>query len=95
VLAGTRCRLLDVDDELPYKTPTARPPLRHRYFHWWRLNDRFWSRAFIEPMKDPQRLINRRETQNAEIIDRGMPKVFTKEGAIVTTRPGCRSRTSS
>jgi hypothetical protein len=51
------------------------------YFHWWRLNDRFYSRAFIEPMKDPQRLINRRETQNAEIIDRGMPKVFTKEGA--------------
>lgn len=83
VLASNRMKLLDVAPELPYQAPDGTRRSGVTYFHWWRLNDRFPSRSFIEPMKDPQRLINRRETQNAEIIDRGMPKVFTQEGDLV------------
>jgi hypothetical protein len=83
VMASNRMKLLDVAPELPYQAPDGTRRSGVTYFHWWRMNDRFYSRSFIEPMKDPQRLINRRETQNAEIIDRGMPKVFTQEGDLV------------
>lgn len=75
-------RLVHIDPALPYKSPDGTPRSGIAYFHWWRLNDRFWGRSFIQPMKDPQRLINRRKTQVAEIIDRGMPKVFTTEGTL-------------
>lgn len=83
VLGSNQLKLLSVKDELPYQAPDGTPRSGITYFHWWRLNDRFYSRSFVEPMKDPQRLINRRETQNAEIIDRGMPKVFTEEGTLL------------
>lgn len=83
VFATNQMKLLDVEQKLPYKAPDGTPRSGIAYFHWWRLNDRFWSRSFIQPMKDPQRLINRRETQNAEIIDRGMPKVITVEGTLI------------
>lgn len=88
VLASNQYTLLDVTEELPYVSPDGTPKSGIEYFHWWRLDDRFWSRSLIEPMKDPQRLINRRETQNAEIIDRGMPKVFTVEGTLVHNPQG-------
>jgi hypothetical protein len=58
------------------------------YFHWWRLTDRFASRAFVEALKDPQRLINRRKTQNLEIIDRGMPKLIVRQGDWPGTTTG-------
>lgn len=82
VFATNQYKLLHTDSALPYKAPDGTPRSGIAYFHWWRLNDRFWSRSFIQPMKDPQRLINRRETQITEIIDRGMPKVFTTEGTL-------------
>lgn len=83
VLASNRMKLVHLEPKLPYEAPDKTRRSGVTYFHWWRLNDRFFSRAFVEPMKDPQRLINRRETQNAEIIDRGMPKVFTNEGDLI------------
>ncbi len=50
------------------------------YLHWWRRADRFYSRSFVEPLKDPQRIINRRKTQSIEIVDRGMPKLIVRRG---------------
>lgn len=87
-LASNQVVLLDVQDRFPYQGPDGTPRTGISYFHWWRLNDRFYSRAFIEPLKDPQRLINRRKVQMAEIIDRGMPKVFLEEGSLPETPAG-------
>lgn len=88
VIASNQYRLLDVSESLKYEAPDGTKRSGISYFHWWRLDDRFHSRAFIEPMKDPQRMINERETQNVEIIERGMPKVFMKEGAVVHNPAG-------
>lgn len=82
VLGGNRMLVLEETNELPYLAPDGTRRSGIHYFHWWRLNDRFWSRAFIENLKDPQRMINRRKRQIGEIIDRGMPKVFVEEGTL-------------
>lgn len=82
VIASNQYKLLDFQDELPYQTPGGEYHSGVVYLHWWRLNDRFYSRSFIEPLKDPQRIINRRETQNLEIIDRAMPRTYVKQGDL-------------
>jgi hypothetical protein len=46
------------------------------FFRWWPVAKRFWGRAFIEPGMEPQRNLNKRETQVDDIIDRGMPKIY-------------------
>ena len=80
VIASNEYKLLDFTPELPYQTPDGCPHSGVVYLHWDRKNDRFYSRAWIEPLKDPQRLINRRKTQNTEIIDRAMPRHYVKQG---------------
>lgn len=80
VIASNEYKLLDFTEELPYQTPDGEPHSGIVYLHWDRKNDRFYSRAWIEPLKDPQRLINRRKTQNTEIIDRAMPRHYVKQG---------------
>lgn len=82
ILGGREHRLLHIDDHLPCKAPDGTYVSGIAYFHWWKVTGRFWSRSLVEALKDPQRIINRRKTQNAEIIDRGMPKVFVEEGSL-------------
>lgn len=82
-LAGNDHTLLRVTPQLPYKDCDGGHRTGISYMHWWRVTGRFWGRALIEPLKDPQRLIDRRRTQNAEIIDRGMPKTFAAEGSPI------------
>ena len=82
VIASNEYKLLDFTDELPYQTPDGEPHSGVVYLHWDRKNDRFYSRAWIEPLKDPQRLINRRKTQNTEIIDRAMPRHYVRMGDL-------------
>lgn len=48
-------------------------------FRWWPVPKRFWGRAFIEPGMEPQRTLNKRETQVDDIIDRGLPKVYLEK----------------
>jgi hypothetical protein len=79
VFGGPNLELLDVKEGLPY-TLDKMPHTGVVYLHWWRLSDRFQSRSFIEGQKDPQRIINRRKTQNVEIIDRSMPKLIVGKG---------------
>lgn len=82
VFASNQWTPMNIRDELAYKLPGGEYHSGVRYLHWWRLNDRFYSRAFIEPLKDPQRIINRRETQNTEIVDRTMPRTYVEKGSM-------------
>lgn len=82
VIASNNYKLLSFTDQLPYQRPNGEYHAGVVYLHWWRLNDRFYSRAFTEPLRDPQRIINRRKTQKTEIIDRGMPGWFAREGDV-------------
>lgn len=82
IIASNEYKLLDFTPSLPYKTADGCYHSGVVYFHWDRKNDRFYSRAWIEPLKDPQRIINRRKTQETEIIDRAMPRTFVKDGDL-------------
>lgn len=81
-LAGKNKTLLRVTPKLPYQKLDGTWCSGIVYFHWWRLNDRFYSRSFIEGLKDPQRMINRRRTQSIEIGDRSMPNLMVTEGQL-------------
>lgn len=82
ILGGQQMNLLSVRDELPCVGPDGEYRSGITYFHWWRVSGRFWSRSLVEALKDPQRLLNRRKTQNAEIVDRGMPMLLVREGSL-------------
>lgn len=88
VLASAAMKLADVQPQLPYKTVNGEWRSGIHYFHWWRLNDRFYSGSLIEALKDPQRMINRRKTQMMEIIDRGMPFILVEEDTVPQKRQG-------
>lgn len=79
VLGGSDFTVLDTQKGLEYEVG-KKPHTGVVYFHWWRLSDRFQSKSFVEPLRDPQRIINRRKTQNVELVDRGMPKLLTRKG---------------
>jgi hypothetical protein len=83
VLAGNSYRLLQVQEKLDYQKPNGDFHTGIVYLHWQRLDDRFQSRAFIENLKDGQRTINEIKTTQLEILWRGLPKVFTKEGDLI------------
>jgi hypothetical protein len=78
-IAGTEFIVCDAQDELPYKLGDEYDS-GIRYFHWWRASHRFRSRGIVQGMEDPQRVLNRRKTQNVEIFDRGMPKMIARKG---------------
>lgn len=88
VLGSNQHVLLDVQQQLDYQKPDGTPHSGVVYLHWWRQDDRFFSRGFIEPMKDPQRAINEMKTVSIEIVRRGLPKVFTEQGALVHNPQG-------
>src|SRR6266536_1447261 len=72
-------RLLEQTNELPYKRPNGDYHSGIVYFHYWRVEGRFWGRALIEPGKGIQRTYNKRSQQEQLTIDRGQPKVFAEE----------------
>jgi hypothetical protein len=74
--------LLDVANELPYDDAPYGARSGLTYFHWNKLPGRFWSRAFIEPGIEPQKVRNKRLTQIGESIDRGQPKVYAVQGDL-------------
>lgn len=88
IIASNQHVILDVQDHLDYQLPNGDWHTGVEYFHWWRLLDRFYSRAFIEPMKDPQREINMLKTFGSEIIARGGPKVFLREQDMLENPQG-------
>lgn len=88
VLAGNQYRLLQVEEQLDYQRPNGDWHSGLVYLHWQRCDDRFQSRAFIENLKDGQRTLNEVKTTQLEILWRGLPKVFTKEGDLIHTPTG-------
>ncbi len=78
--------VLSVDDQLPLSADPYGPRSGLTYFRWQPLEGRFWGRAFIEPGIGPQKIRNKRRSQQNEIIDRGLPKVYVEEGAIQADR---------
>ena len=88
ILAGTRLLPLKFDNRLPYQAPDGTYRSGLAYFHWWRVTGRFWSRGLVENMKDVQRGINKRRTQQNEIIDRGMPYVIVEKDSAALDREG-------
>jgi hypothetical protein len=88
VLASNNYVLLDVQEQLDYQLPDETPHTGVVFLHWNRLDDSFYSQAFVEPLKDPQRTINELKTAQLEITWRGMPKVFTKEGDLINNPTG-------
>ncbi len=76
--------LLDSYGELPYGETSAKAARSGiSYFRYWTVPQRFWGRGLIEPGIGPQRIRNKRLAQIDEIIDRGLPKVYVEEGALV------------
>jgi hypothetical protein len=85
----TEQRLLDDIPSLPYPDTGARPASTGiTYFSYWPVAGRFWGRAFVEPGIGPQRIRNKRLTQNDEIIDRSLPKVYVRRGSKVKAPTG-------
>lgn len=80
VIAG-RNRVLD-KRPLPYQAPDGSWRSGISYFHYWRVPARFWSKSLIEPGIGPQRMLNKRRSQQQEIIDRGLPWVAAEEGSV-------------
>jgi hypothetical protein len=67
--------------ELPYKRPNGDYSSGLVYFHYWRVEGRFWGRGLIEPGKGIQRLYNRRKQQEHMTIDRGQPYLLQDENS--------------
>lgn len=88
VLVSNDYRVMEAREGLDYQLPNGDPHTGVVYFHWRRLIDRFYSRAWIEATKDPQREINQLETFKTEIVARGGPKVMVAEGALPHTPTG-------
>lgn len=88
VLAGNDFTLVHQDEKLAYTNAAGERKSGIVYFHWWRLDDRFYSRSFIEPLKDPQRALNETKTIKREILVRGLPKVFVTKGSLVENPTG-------
>lgn len=88
VFGSQRMKPLRIADGLPYRDASGTPCSGVVYFHWWRVSDRFWSRALLEVMKDVQRAVNKRRTQINEIIDRGLPFVIVQRNSPAKQRRG-------
>ena len=79
VFAGSQMVLCDIREGLDY-TLEEQPHTGIVYLHWWRRSDRFQSQGLVDRLIDPQRIINRRKTQNVELVDAGMPKLIVRKG---------------
>ncbi|MBA3381739.1 MAG: hypothetical protein H0T97_07735, partial [Actinobacteria bacterium] len=86
--AGNKLKALKIEEKLPVQGPDGSYRSGVAYFHWWRVTGRFWSRAFVEAMKDPQRSVNKRRTQINEIIDRGLPAILVQKNSAAKERSG-------
>lgn len=74
-------RLLEVVPHLPYQLPNGDYHSGVVYFHYWRVEGRFWGRGLIEPGKGIQRTYNKRAQQEATTIDRGQPYILADKNS--------------
>lgn len=76
-------KLLEVVNTLPYQRPNGDWHSGLVYFHYWRIEGRFWGRGLIEPGKGIQRAYNKRIQQEHLTINRGQPYVMAEENGDV------------
>jgi hypothetical protein len=69
-------------ETLPYRAPDGTWRAGVYFLHAIRLNDRFWSRGFMENALDPQRAINEHATRIEQTIAHGQPFRWVEEGSI-------------
>jgi hypothetical protein len=84
--AGNDLKLLRIEESLPYsKLDQNGQVIEYHsgivYFHYWKVTGRFWSRSLVENLKEANRAYDKRRTQVNELIDRGLPAVFVREGS--------------
>lgn len=72
-------RMLETVDELPYVRPNGDYHSGLVYFHYWRVEGRFWGRALIEGGKGIQRTYNKRIQQEDTTIRRGQPYILAED----------------
>lgn len=81
VCIWTQNEKLAEKDALPYELKGR--PHHGVFFLRYRLVDgRFWATGVVEPMISPQRQKNRARSQNIEMKDRNLGRVYAKKGTI-------------
>lgn len=80
-ITWTGSTILEMRERLPYK---LRGKAHHGivFFHYHRVNGRFWSQGVIEPLIGPQRQINRAASQRIELKDRNLGRVYADKGTF-------------
>lgn len=81
VFGGAELRPLETRKQLPYIAPDGTRRSGIHYFHFLRLSDRFYSRAFLDLVKESQRATNTAMSQISEHIARGQAYIVTQEGS--------------
>jgi hypothetical protein len=73
--------LLARDDKLPYMIDGV-PTDGISFFHYHRIPGRFWAQGIVEPGMGIQRQINRARSQQIEMKDRNMGRVYAHVGTV-------------
>lgn len=73
--------LLEKRDSLPYK---LRGMAHHgvTFFRYHTVDGRFYGKGLVEPLIGPQRQLNRARSQNIELKDRNLGRVYTRKGGL-------------
>lgn len=74
-------KILDVKDELPHNV-NGEYKAGITFFHYNRLPRRFWSQGVVEPGIGPQRQRNRSRSQQIEMKDKNLGRVYAWKGTI-------------
>ena len=73
--------ILEKTDALPYSLRGV-PHHGMQFFRYHTVDGRFWGRGIVEPLIGPQRQLNRARSQNIELKDRNLGRVYARKGAI-------------
>jgi hypothetical protein len=77
-------KLLNVQEQLPYRTPSGEYHSGIVYFHWNRVEGRFFGIGLVEPGKKIQRLYNRACQEEQVIAECSKPYVLAEEDNEIT-----------
>jgi hypothetical protein len=72
---------LDFEDKLPYKL-NRKPHHGVTFFRYHHIDGRFYGKGLVEPLIGPQRQLNRARSQNIELKDRNLGRVYARKGTL-------------
>lgn len=73
--------LLEERNELPYRL-RGEPHHGVFFFHYHRVDNRFWGKGVVEDLIGPQRQLNRARSQMIELKDRNLGRVYARKGTF-------------